>query len=165
MAPQSQAPVESSNDASWLDDDPVSNIEDMFKTSLGIQVSVQPSSVPAETDAEIIEEESLQEQRITPSLTPSGRPMSLQPHEEINFKFSDENEASEGFKLDQLNLGSTLEEDSEPDADESVDRIIEEPKRWSKPPESQNTGKSELIDEAQRLLSQSDRPTASLQRL
>ena len=110
--------------ASELDDD---RFDQIFKTSLGTPISVEPKPIQVADELDRLSDE--------PSLTPSGRPMSLQPHEELNFEFRDGRASEEEINLGQLNLGEFLDDDESLDADESVDRIIEDNrKRWSKPP-------------------------------
>ena len=119
------------------------NFEDMFSTSFGTPISVEPAPIPEE------DEENRPE---TPSLTPSGRPMSLQPHEELSFDFKDGAAEVEPI-LGQMNLGSIVDDEFDPDSDESVDRIIEgNRKRWSKPPahsDQLSTPPNRLNEEAQ----------------
>jgi hypothetical protein len=115
-------------ESSWLDDPSPSpnSSPDPFggdaTSSPSLEGSDDDSIQPAERRPEHL-----------PSRTPSGRPASLQPYEELSFDFSEGDEVE--LKLDQIPLEGALDEDDDPDLDESVDRARRQNKaRWSKPP-------------------------------
>jgi hypothetical protein len=148
------------DDSKWISDDSAQpkppSVEELFSDPDGIfatattTVDPQPSrSARAEAISDVM---------IHPeSITPSGRPMSLQPYEDLSFEFSGEVELNE-FSRAPVSIDD-LHDGDDPDLDDSVDQIRSDShQRWSRPPEDGTDSGRESDDDS---IEPTPRPFAS----